>query len=226
MATAGLSTLEAVNAMLRCVNEGALSALASSGSFPTKTFQSNVGGNAEDVLTEVSRRVQMMGWPENSDLFTTVTPVLNTATYEVVLAATVLWVRGSGTSSYRNFTIRGGTVATGAAGAAGTAGTSYLWDMDRRTRDMLSTTAIMVDLVHWLDFDNLQPRTKELILGAAAVIFQRRYRGSPDHDMYLKEEQVLNDLVASRIDSRFVLAPINPSPQIAAVLAGGQRGQQ
>lgn len=213
MATAGLSSLEAVNEMLESVSEGAASALDSTGAFPTKSFGSSIVGQAESVLTRTSRRIQAMGWPENTDLFTTVTPALESGEYRVQLAATDLWIRASGSSGYRNLTMRGYSTTT------------YLYDMDRRSRDFLSTATVMIDKVIWLDFDLLQPRTKDLIVAAAATILQRRRRGSPDHDAFLKEEQMIADLVASRIDLRLSLPPINPTPQLAQVLAGGRQQQ-
>lgn len=213
MAVAGLSTLEAVNEILEVVNEGAETALDSTGSFPTKAFTTSKPSQVEYVLTRVSRRVQAMGWPDNTDFGTSVTPVA--VTFTVTLANTVLWVRGADRSAYRNLTMRG------------VAGVTYLWDSDNRTNNFGSQTPISLDLINWLDFDNLQPRTKDIVVAAAGVIFQRRRRGSPDHDAFLKEEQVIAEIVGSRIDGRLTLPPINPSPEVARVLSsrGGQQGQ-
>lgn len=226
MATAGPQILDAVNEILEVINEGRISALASSGSFPAKTFNEDAGGLTEYMLTRISRRVQSMGWPENTELYVSATPVNNAGTFDVVLGNTILWVRGSGASAYRNLTIRGGLEATGAAAAPGVAGTSYLWDEDRKTRDFLTTTAVTIDQIRWLDFDNLQPRTKDVVIAATATIMQRRRRGSPDHNEFLTQEQVIAELVASRPDLRLTLPPINPNPQMAQVLAGGRQQQQ
>jgi hypothetical protein len=102
-------------------------------------------------------------------------------------------------------------------------GTSYIWDFDNRTNEFASAAVLTVDEIVWLDFDNLQPRNKELVVTAAATFFQWRTRGSPDMADYLTEEKVIADLLASRIQLRLTPEPINPSPMLAAVL-GRQRG--
>lgn len=209
MATSGLQKLEAVNEMLECKNEARAAALDSSGSWPTLTYGNSSAGLAEYMLDRVSRRMQSYGWPDNTNYGQRYTP--SGSPFKVALANTVLWLRGAGRDAYRNLTIRG------------VSGTSYIWDVDRRTNEYADATVIEVDEIVWLDFDNLQPRTKDVVAAAAAVIFQRRTRGSPEHDAYLGEERLIADLMADRIRLRMTPEPINPSPVLAALL---QRGQQ
>jgi hypothetical protein len=212
MAVCGLSKLEAVNEMLESNNQARMGALESSGAWPALTYGTGIASKAEYILDRMSRRIQTMGWPDNTDYFTTVTPIA--VAFTVTLANTVLWVRGSGSSQARNLTMRG------------TGGATYLWDMDNRTSNFGTQTPIMVDQVLWLDFDNMQPRTKDIVVAAAATVFQRRTRGSPDMDAYLKEEAMIADLVADRIKMRFVAEPINPTPALAAVSQAQGRQQQ
>lgn len=188
MAVLGMTKIQAINQMLRAAGLMPVSSLS--------TGNSDDAGIAEEVLDRVNMAIQMQGWPENVEFNTTLTPVLSNGAYTIVADADILWVRSCYRDSHRNFTLKGGMV----------------YDLDRRTTDFGSTTAINVDICRLLDFDDLQPRTKELIAAAAARAFQMFKRGNPTQDGFLTEQQIIADTVADRIRMRMNPEPINPFP--------------
>lgn len=61
-------------------------------------------------------------------------------------------------------------------------------------------------------FESLKPETKEAIATEAAVIFQRRMRGSSEQDQQLVEEAGLTEIVASRPTQNRNDQPVNIRP--------------
>jgi len=69
-------------------------------------------------------------------------------------------------------------------------------------------------------FENLTPASKEAITNEAAMIFQRRFRGSPEQDGWLEGERVKTEVVVpkplqNRSDSPVNMVPVTmvPPPQ-------------
>lgn len=182
MATLGMTKLEAVNEMLEAKGLKRVAALDTGGT--------SDAGTAEYVLDRIDRRIQEMGWPENTELAQTFTPSGNAITVN----ADTLWIRGSYPHTHWRYVLRADGV------------------FDVSANSLTINAAIVLDRIKKLSFADMAPRTKELIAVAAATIFQRRQRGEQSQDMWLTQEQVLVDLIADRVNSGMVPQPINAYP--------------
>jgi hypothetical protein len=83
--------------------------------------------------------------------------------------------------------------------------------------------AVTVDRIFTKTFVNCSPALKETIVGEAAVIFQRRYRGSPLQDAALQQEAAKAQMIAGKPTAKVENPGINPVP---VMLAPMQQGQQ
>lgn len=196
MATLGMTKLEAVNEMLEAKGIKRVAALDPGGS--------SEAGSAEYLLDRIDRRIQEMGWPENTEIGQTFTPSGNAITVN----SDTLWIGGSTKHTADRYTLRADGV------------------FDLYTNSLTITAAIVLDRIKKLSFADLAPRTKELIAVSAATIFQRRTRGEALQDSWLAQEQILNDLMADRINSGMSPRPINPYPIFARAAASRQTQQQ
>ena len=192
MALIGMSKLEAVNEMLEAIGEKPVAALDTGGT--------STAADAERVLDRIDRRIQSMGWPENTDFAVTIVSAAPT-----VVPSDTLWIRS--TTQNRNYTLRADGVYDIDAGAA------------------LTGVTAQVDKIKKLTFADLAPRTKDLISVAASAIFQRRWRGDPAQAMYFTEEKIVQDIVADRIKMGGVERPINPYPISPSVQQPSGQGQ-
>ena len=182
MATLGMTKLEAVNEMLEAKGLKRVAALDTGGT--------SDAGTAEYVLDRIDRRIQEMGWPENTELAQTFTPSGNAIT----VASDTLWIRGSYPHTHWRYVLRADGV------------------FDVQANSLTISAAIVLDRIKKLTFADMAPRTKELIAVAAATIYQRRQRGEMSQDAWLTQEQVLVDLIADRVNSGMVPQPINAYP--------------
>lgn len=197
MPSAGLTKIQAVNRLLRTVNE-----------LPTPVLET--GGNsiiarAEEVLDESHTAMLIRGWnQENIERSSTQTPSGSPSV--ITLATTALRVRGAGRDYHRSFQIRGGG----------------LFDMDAYTN--VFATAVTVDIAHYVEWDDLSPAMKELITDDAAVYFQRNYRGSPEADLGQRERLLKSELLTSPWREQMPPVQMNVVPSFSA--SAPQRGQQ
>lgn len=161
MATLGLTKLEAVNRMLRSVNQLPVAALDTAGT--------SIAAFAEQVLDEASTAYQARGLDEN-----TVYGKAYTANGSgiVTVASGVLNVKGSGPQANKRVTLRSDVV----------------WNLSDDTNNWGNGATIYLDVITEVTFVDLTPASKEAIANEATVIFQRRYRGSPDQDGYTQQE--------------------------------------
>ncbi len=199
MATLGMTKLEAVNEMLEAKGLKRVAALDTGGT--------SDAGTAEYVLDRIDRRIQEMGWPENTELAQSFTAAANAIT----VASDTLWIRGSYPHTHWRYVLRADSV----------------FDVQANSATIATNTVIVLDRIKKLSFADMAPRTKELIAVAAATIFQRRQRGEQSQDMWLTQEQVLVDLIADRVNSGMVPQPINAYPIFGRVASRQtQQGQQ
>lgn len=184
MATLGMTKLEAVNEMLEAKGLKRVAALDTGGT--------SDAGTAEYVLDRIDRRIQEMGWPENTELAQSFTAAANAIT----VASDTLWIRGAFPHTHWRYVLRADGV----------------FDVQANSLTITTGVVIVLDRIKKLTFADMAPRTKELIAVAAATIFQRRQRGEMSQDAWLTQEQVLVDLIADRVNSGMVPAPINAYP--------------
>lgn len=197
MATLGMTKLEAVNEMLRAKGDKRVSAL--------DTGAASIAGEAEYLLDIIDRRIQEMGWPENTELNQSFTAAANAIT----VASDTLWIRGSFPTTAWRYQLRGDSV----------------WDVQANSATITTGTVVVLDRIKKLTFADMAPRTKELIAVSAATIFQRRNRGEALQDSWLAQEQILNDLMADRVNSGMMQQPVNPYPIFARAAASRQTQQ-
>jgi len=120
---------------------------------------------AKQVLNEVSREVQSQGWHFNTEINVKLTP---DPIYRVNVPPDTARID----STDYNVTVR----------------SNKLFDLDRRTYEF--TTAILVDVVFYLDFAALPDTAKKYITTRAARIYSDRMLNSETiHQMLSKDEQ-------------------------------------
>jgi len=195
MAVLGMTKLEAVNEILEAKGLKRVPALDTGGN--------SDAANAEYVLDRIDRRIQEMGWPENTELGQTFA-----LGNPITVASDTLWIRGSLPHTAWRYQLRGDSV------------------FDVQTNSVNITSNIVLDRIKKLSFESLAPKTKELIAVAAATIFQRRNRGDMAQDAWLTQEQMLADLTADRINAGMVPTPINPYPIFRQSAQRPQQPQQ
>lgn len=184
MAILGLTKLQAVNRVLRSINELPASVLDTGGS--------SIAAIAETVLDDVSRKMLGQGFEEN-----TIRCKEYTASAGVItLGADVLHVRGAGLSQHRKLVIRG----------------DDLYDGDNGTGTFGSTEKVWLEVILDVPFEDCSPRTKEAIADEAAKIMQQRWRGSPDQNEYLAEDAAKTQTNAIRPQPTQSQRPINNTP--------------
>lgn len=191
MAVLGCSKLEAVNEILEAMGKRPVPSL--------ETGQATPAGDAEVILDRISRRMQAQGFVENTDFNSTRTPTLDGGVYKITMEPATLYIRGCYRDQHRTFTLRGDQV----------------YDADRRTDEFPDATPINLDVVTELPFEDLSPRTKELIAVVAAKIAQRRHRGNPKQDEWLADEEIMAGMTAHYVSRGLIPQPINPMPIIA-----------
>lgn len=185
MAVLGLTKIHAVNRILRTANVLPVSALDTGGS--------SMQARAEEILDEINIQVQSRGMQANTAKARDYSPTAS----QVQVSSDVLAVRGAGKDSHRNFTLRGDKV--------------YDLDLDTLT----ISAAITIDVVKLISFEDLPPAEKEYITNEAAIIYQRRWRGSPDQDTFLRDEAAKVAPFAKSPVDRPGDGTINPYPTSA-----------
>lgn len=148
-----MTKLEAVNRMLREVDEWPVAALDTGGT--------SAAARAEALLDEKAAEIQAEGWRVNTETNGVEGVELEPdASDEIVLDADVLDADSYGVDAWRNVTVRGGK----------------LYDIDNDTTEF--SAAIRVSLVRELDFTALDRLLAALVVAEAAVALQRQLIGS------------------------------------------------
>lgn len=175
MATLGYSKLEAVNAILFGINQPRVPSLDTGGT--------SDAAEVEYVLDLVTRSVLTRGWPCNTERNQTISAAdVGSGVFKCTLPGDVLAVRGAGVDKGREFALRGG----------------LLWDIDAGTDTFSSGDSFTVDYLVDLDFDDIDPGVKELIVAEAARVYLLRKNPDPDINQMLREEHIRADIYAPR----------------------------
>jgi len=201
----GLSKLDAVNEMLEAIGQTRFSALSSSGSWPTKSYNSDIAGTAEQILDRVSREVQSQGFEFNtlkSKAYTIGAPGA------ITFASNVLAIKPAGPTQFKNIAIRG----------------SGAYDLEGDTAVFAAGTYYF-DVIVVLDFDDCSPRGKDAIVKAATQVLQRRFRGDPQRDQEPVYEQVNAQVRADRPKASDAEQPLGKLPVLPQIAGQGGNGR-
>ena len=186
MAVLGLAKLDAVNRMLRAVNELPFAALDTGGT--------SIAARAEETLDIVTSEILSRGFDEN----TVYCEVLTHSAGIFTVASDTLFVRPAGRDQWRKLTLRGDKVWNLTTGSNSWTGVATTLDVDR---------------IYAVAFVDMSPRLKIFITKWATMIFQREYRGSGELHALLASDAFLSELAATRaMNWQSPPNPINPVP--------------
>lgn len=201
-----MDRLEAVTRMVRTIGHGRPSALDTNGASPVAF--------AEDILEEVASDMLVDGLAENvtyGRLFT-----LNNAGKLSVVAGNLpsgtLRVAGAGPDAHRTLALRGDAV----------------YDVSpNKNTDVLGSASgtVCIDHTFEIDFDDISPASQKAIVAKATVIFQRRFRSSPEQDSTLTQEAAAAELLADKARPPAARPPDSARFPVTTAVGQGQ-GQQ
>ena len=160
--SAHMTTLEAVNQMLRSINEQAVSSL-SSGQIDAE--------RAEAVLNETSRRIQSEGWHGNVRRNVTFTP---NASNQFVVGQNVLRIDSVNPRGRRMNSSPAHTGWVNVMLKRSSDDTKWLlYDVDNDSETITDLNEITCDVVEYLKFEHLPPHLQVYIYRSAAHEFQK-----------------------------------------------------
>ena len=160
--TAHMTKLQAVNQMLRSINEQAVSSL-SSGQIDAE--------RAEEVLNETSRRVQSEGWHGNTRRNVEFTP---NAADQFVVGTNVLRIDSVNPSGRRMSTTPAHTGYVNIMMKRSAADDAWLlYDVDNDSETITDLSKITCDVIEFLSFEHLPPHLQIYIYKSAAHEFQK-----------------------------------------------------
>lgn len=202
MAILGLTKLQAVNLILAPIGSDRVTALASTGSWPSKSYQTDPAGYAEELLDVVSNEVQSQGPYANTarnKKYTVASPG------NITFASTVVRVTPCGPNENDPIVLRA----------------DKAYDL-RNDTDTFAAGDYFFHVTSVLDYENLVPELKVLV---ARIATMRHYqmRGSNDPRMlnYLQEQVAQAYLNVKGINPP--LNPVNPPNPVQTFQA--QQGQ-
>lgn len=162
LTTAHMNKLQAVNQMLRSINEQAVSSL-SSGQIDAE--------RAEAVLNETSRRIQLEGWHGNTRRNVSYTP---NASDQFVVAANVLRIDSVNPRGRRMTSTPSHTGWVNVAMRRSADDSKWLlYDVDNDSETITDLTSITCDVIEFLRFEHLPPHLQIYVYKAAAHEFQK-----------------------------------------------------
>jgi hypothetical protein len=164
--------LEAINTMLATIGETPVSTLEDTGVVDVAI--------AKRVLHNVSRRVQVKAWEFNLEKSFTLTPTFPKK--EIVLPANTLGVDSVGSDI-------GITVVQRGTRLYNNTDHTYIFD-----------EALDVDLILFLDFEELPEAARDYITIKAARIFQQQTVGSLDLEAFSEREELMSLIVLKQFD--------------------------
>lgn len=193
----GLNYHEAINFVLESVGEYPVSD-PGSGSY------SGIALRAVTFLGREIERTQSQGWPDN-------TLVSYKATSGAVPSNT-LSLRASGPDAHRTLTLR---TASG--------GGQEIHDMNTNTT---VSADVYIDAVVLIDWEDMSPKLRDVVVAAASVAMQRRILGNRSGDNFLMQEYATAEVRADRNNPRAELQLPNIQPQIPGMGATEPRQEQ
>lgn len=199
MANNNMTRLQAVNDMLRYVGIARVSALDSSGSWPSKTYNSSDAATAEYWLDIETQRFLGEGYGVNTTLYQVTLGAPGTITF----ADNVLSCKPIGKNQRRDIRFRV------------VAGTPTAYDNDNRTTTFAAGTYDF-ELIEDMDFVSLDVLTQQKVLAEAKRSFQQAMLGNQLKDQMLAEHQAKADVRAPRSVPPPSNRPANDAPLVAA----------
>ena len=199
-----IDKLAAVNQVIWTDGQLPVSALDSSGSWPSKTYNTSDAGLGERILDQVAWEVQSEGWAHNvvrSKKYTT-------AGGAITFAASVIRAVPAGPSQFKNIGMR--------------AGAAYDLEADTGT---FAAGDYFFDITSAIDFADCDETVKLIIMHRARERYQQMKRGDPIRDAFIKGNRNDSDVFANRPKLSTNAAQVNPAPRMSAPLGGGQQGQ-
>jgi len=188
---AHMSKLDAVNQMLRSINEQAVSSL-NSGQIDAE--------RAAAVLDETSRRIQAQGWHSNTRRNVTLTP---NASDQFALGQNVLSVdttnpKGSRIQNTSAHTSHVNVIMKRSADNS----LWLLYDVNNDSETITDITQMTVDIIEFLDFQNLPTSLQVYIYKSAAHEFQKGSVASQVLYEFTKEDVQMAMIDAIQDDAR------------------------
>lgn len=198
MATTGMTFVEAINELVETINEFPMSGSAKP-SAADPVDSTSIYARAETFINRESRRLQALGWPENTTL---ARPVTAESGAKTVLVESFLSVRAAGPDQHRSLVMRKDGSNT------------KLFDADKQSYDITSANdgTVYLDTVEELDFEYLPNHLQDVIVARAKMTFQRRIQGNPETDQQLLQEYMQAEQLAFRnkpdLDQNFNIRPM------------------
>lgn len=206
--TLGLTKIQAVNRMLAAVQTNRVTALDSTGSWPSLTYGPSEEATAEYWLDVVSQRIQSQSLNRGLTFNVVFAKKYTAGTVDGVLsvqfASTVIGIRPAGSNQFDRFELR----------------QDMAYDLKNDTLT-LAAGDYFFDVVSVIDFANCPPDVKELIIAEATVEYQRRRKGNPQVDVALNEERTIADTSTGR--SKAAVSAITRGP--GAIMTGPSAAQ-
>lgn len=189
MAYFGISKLQAVNLILETNQIKRVSALDSTGSWPSKTYGASDAGHAEWILDVVAQRRMITG-ALNNVIRKSYTLAVSGA---ITLDANTMKIEPIGMIEKEHYTIRDDKVYDAWNGTTTLAAGTYTFKQ---------TMAV--------DFESLEPAFKHAIVDEAKQYYQRRTRGDQLQDLFNENDRQKTD--ASVMRPKVSISPTPPPP--------------
>lgn len=189
MAFYGISKLQAVNLILETNQIKRVSALDSTGSWPSKTYGASDAGHAEWILDVVAER-RMIAGTLNNVIRKSYVLAANGA---ITLDANTLKIKPIGLIEKEHYTIRDDKVYDAWNGTTTLAAGTYTFEQ---------TMAV--------DFESLEPALKHAIVDEAKLYYQRRTRGDQLQDLFNENDRQKTD--ANVMRPKMAVSPVPPPP--------------
>mgnify|MGYP000573713527 CR=1 FL=1 len=189
MAFYGISKLQAVNLILETNQIKRVSALDSTGSWPSKTYGASDAGHAEWILDVTAER-RMIAGTLNNVIRKSYVLAANGA---ITLDANTMKIKPIGLIEKEHYTIRDDKVYDAWNGTTTLAAGTYTFEQ---------TMAV--------DFESLEPALKHAIVDEAKLYYQRRTRGDQLQDLFNENDRQKTD--ANVMRPKMAVSPVPPPP--------------
>ena len=167
------TTLEAVNQMLGTISEAPVNTLVGTTSVDALTAQA--------VLNEISRDVQVSGWPFNTEVGY---PLVPDERGEIMLPANCLFADSFGSDAGLDLVQRGGRL------------------YDRASHTYTIGRTVTAEIVLLLTFEELPEAARRYIAVRSCRVFQKRVTGSQTLDAFTAEDETLARMAFRRAMGR------------------------
>lgn len=166
----------------------------------------SLAAQAEVLLDRARRDVLLEGYKDTVQYGVSYAP---DGSDEIVLASSVLWIRGSGAFKDRNLTTREDKV----------------YDLDKGGTAVFTEAAVTLDTITLIDFEDIAPRLKNLIVARAAMemVMQMKPNDTRRIDWISKTIAQRERSAGATIYGE---GPINATIPETQFLGGQQQGQR